>query len=99
MDTEDGATIKKIIIYDDNVIELVAECNNCKSLNTHTIGHASIKNKDSIEIDFSKLGSRCCNNQTKETMKRPWIRTCYADYKLYHQIYLSIFESVNMIFR
>ncbi len=74
------ATIKYINIYEDGLIEMIVMCNNCKCVNYHTITHSSIKKDNKINIDFSKLGSRCCNNQGKITDKNSF---CYANYKLY----------------
>jgi hypothetical protein len=67
------ASIQKINIYDDGLIDMIVICNKCKHTNYHTITHSSTKKDDKITIDFSKLGKRCCDNFVK----------CDADYKLY----------------
>jgi len=74
------ATIQRINIYDDGLIEMVVNCNNCKHTNYHTITHSSTKNGDKTTIDFSKLGKRCCDNHGKLKKSNS---ACYADYKLY----------------
>jgi hypothetical protein len=56
------ASIQRIHIYDDGVIQMVVICNYCKHINTHTIGHSSTKTGDQTIINFSKLGRRCCDN-------------------------------------
>lgn len=72
------ATIQHINIYDDGLIEMVVICNSCKNKNYHTITHASTKKGNKTTIDFSKLGTRCCDNFGK-----PNKPCCNADYKLY----------------
>ena len=43
---DSSATIKKINVYNDGLIELIAECNLCKNINIHTITHSSTKLDD-----------------------------------------------------
>lgn len=72
-------TIKYITIDKDGVgIEVI--CNKCKSLNSHTITHATTKKGDQTIIDFSQLGNRCCHNFTGRRGNKT---KCDTDYKLY----------------
>lgn len=48
------------IVHNDGCVEMYVRCPHCNQLNHHTITHATIKNK--ITIDFTKLGSRVCDN-------------------------------------
>ncbi len=54
------ATIQNITIYNDGLIEMIVKCNHCNHKNIHTITHSSRKDGDKVNIDFNKLGKRCC---------------------------------------
>lgn len=56
------AMIKKLSIFNDNVIEIKVECPYCNNVNIHTITHATSKYKNCLSINFEKLGLRACDN-------------------------------------
>jgi len=70
-----NCTIKSINFYKDDMIEMIVQCNTCKSINHHNVKHAStIEDKGRyISLNFEKLGQRCCDN-TKTKV--------YHEYKL-----------------
>ena len=74
------ATIQRINIYNNGLIEMVVICNNCKHTNYHTITHSSTRSSDKTTIDFSKLGKRCCDNHGNQ---KDLNSGCYTDYNLY----------------
>ena len=75
--------IKNIIIYNDGLIEIKVECKICKNINIHNISHSSVKIKDNINIDFTKLGSRMCDGNLDGKTYTCSDNMCCNDYKLY----------------
>jgi len=69
--------IKSIIIYkDDLFLQMKFICSHCKKEHIHCINHAKKEDKKTIEINFSKLGKRCCDNFHHKHF-------CLEDYDLY----------------
>lgn len=65
--------IKSIKVYSDNCVEMYVICKNCGNNNRHTITHATTVSKNYLEIDFTQLGTRCCDN----------LKCDVIDYQLY----------------
>ena len=72
--------IKKMIVYDDGLIELYVECNKCNHINIHRINYET-KNQDNIIINFSTLGKRRCDGISN--FKDPENSKCKHEYVLY----------------
>tara|TARA_Y100000817_G_scaffold311796_1_gene304523 strand:+ start:5610 stop:5837 length:228 start_codon:yes stop_codon:yes gene_type:complete len=71
--------IKKIIIFNDGLINIHVECGICKNVNIHTI--SSVKNDDNISIDFTQLGKRYCDGI--HDFRDPINTQCKNHYSLY----------------
>tara|TARA_B100000427_G_C15259927_1_gene486089 strand:- start:408 stop:635 length:228 start_codon:yes stop_codon:yes gene_type:complete len=71
--------IKKIIVFNDGLINMYVECCVCKNENIHTI--TGKKNEDNIIIDFSNLGKRKCDGILD--FKDPLNTKCNNEYMLY----------------
>jgi hypothetical protein len=55
-------------VYENGKVEVLVECNSCKRKNTHYL-HSTHKNSLFVQIDFDKLGARCCPSMNCQEYK------------------------------
>ncbi|MBI52128.1 MAG: hypothetical protein CL779_02790 [Chloroflexi bacterium] len=72
--------IIKMIIFEDDHIEIYVECGLCKNVNIHKIKEYEKIDKNII-IDFNKLGERVCDGI--EDFKNPIESKCTNKYFIY----------------